>query len=73
MLQGQVKKALSIVDTTNDIDGKYDITGDIIKKLKEQHPKAEKIKQSTIIPVTKTENVIFENIAQEEIVSSSKC
>jgi len=49
MLQGQVKKALKIVNHTNDIDGKHDITTDIKKKLKEKHPKAAEPKQSAII------------------------
>jgi len=39
MLQGQVKKALKIVDHASDIDGKHDITTDIKKKLKEKHQK----------------------------------
>ena len=50
-------KLLVFVDTANDIDGKHDITGDVIKKLTEKHPKAEKIQQSAIIntPETKTQ------------------
>jgi len=50
------------VNTTNGIDGKHDITGDVKKiEAKKQHLKAEKIKQSDIIdtPATATENVIF--------------
>ena len=49
MLQGQVKKALKIVNHANDIDGKHDITADIKKKLTEKHPKAAELKQSAII------------------------
>jgi len=69
MLQGQVKNTLRYVDNANDIDGKHDITTDIIKKLKEKHPKAVELKQSVIIdkPKTKTESVIFEIVAQDEI------
>jgi len=33
MLQGQLKEALKLVDSANDIDGKHDTTRDIIKKL----------------------------------------
>ena len=44
MLQGQVKKALKIVNHASDIDGKHDITTDIKKKLKEKHPKAAELK-----------------------------
>jgi len=46
----------------NDIDGKHDITAEITKKFKENHPKAAVIKQSakTSTPETKTEKVIFE-------------
>jgi len=36
--KGQVKKALTFVDNANDIDGKHDITTDIINKMKEKHP-----------------------------------
>jgi len=43
MLQGQMKKALRFVD-----NGKHDITTDIIKKLKEKHPKAAELKKSPI-------------------------
>ena len=66
MLQGQVKKALRFVDNTNDIDGKYDMTIDIIKKLKEKHPNAAEPKQSAITdkPKTKTKRVILENITR---------
>ena len=39
MLQGQVKKALKIVNHASDIDGKHDITTHIKKKLKEKHQK----------------------------------
>ena len=39
MLQGQVKKALKIVNHASDIDGKHDITTDIKKKLKENTQK----------------------------------
>jgi len=51
----------------------HDITEDI-NKLQEKHPKAEELKQSAIISTleTKTENVIFQNITQDEIVSSGK-
>ena len=61
MLQGQVRKALKIVNHASDIDGKHDITIDIKKKLKEKHPKAAELKQSAITdkPETKTERVIF--------------
>jgi len=57
MLQGQVKKALKIVDHASDIDRKHDISTDIKKKLKEKHPKVAELKQSAIIdkPETKTE------------------
>ena len=74
MLQGQVKKALIFGDNANDIDGKHDITTDIIKKLKEKHPKAVELKQSAITdkPETKTERVIFENVSQDEIASNAK-
>jgi len=71
MLQGQVKKALTIVDHASDIGGKHDIATDIKKKLKEKHPKAAELKQSAIIdkPETKTERVICENITQDDITS----
>jgi len=74
MLQGQVKKALKIVNHASDINGKHDITTDIKKKLKEKHPKAAELKQSTIIDKheTKTERVIFENITQDDIISTTK-
>jgi len=74
MLQGQVKKALKIVNHASDIDGKHDITPDIKKKLKEKHPKAAELKQSAITdkPETKTERVIFENITQDDITSNTK-
>jgi len=74
MLQGQVKKALKIVNHASDIDGKHDITTDIRKKLKEKHPKAAELKQSAItdMPETKTERVIFENITQDDITSTTK-
>jgi len=73
MLQGQVNKALKIVNHANDIDGKHDITEDIKKKLKENHLKAAELKQSAIIdkPETKTERVIFENITQDDITSNT--
>jgi len=73
MLQGQVKKALKIVNHANDIDGKHDITADIKKKLKEKHPKAAELKQSAIIDKleTKTERVIFESITQDDITSNT--
>jgi len=50
MLQGQVKKALKIVNHASDIDGKHDddITTNIKKKLKEKHPKVAELKQSAI-------------------------
>jgi len=48
MLQGQVKKALRLVNNANDIDGKHDITTDIKKKLREKHPKPTELKQSAI-------------------------
>ena len=74
MLQGQVKKALRIVNHASDIDGKHDITADIKKKLKEKHPKAAELKQSAITnkPETKTERVIFENITRDDITSNTK-
>jgi len=74
MLQGQVKKSLRFMDNTNDIDGKHDITTDIIRKLKEKHPKAVKLKQPDITgkPQTNTERVIFENITQDKITSNAK-
>jgi len=73
MLQGQVKKALNIVNHASDIDGKHDITTDIEKKLKEKHPKAAELKQSAITdkPETKTERVIFEIITQDDITSTT--
>ena len=57
MLQGQVKKALKIVNHANDINGKHDITIDIQKKLKEKHPNVAELKQSGIIdkPETNTD------------------
>jgi len=74
MLQGQVKKALKIVNHASDIDGKHDITIDIKKKLKEKHPKAAELEQSAITdkPEIKTERVIFENITQDDITSTTK-
>ena len=74
MLQGQVKKALKIVNHASDINGKHDITTDIKKKLKEKHPKAAELKQSAIIDKheTITERVIFENITQDDITSTTK-
>ena len=74
MLQGQVKMALKIVNHASDIDGKHDITTDIKKKLKEKHPKAAELKQSAIIdkPEIKTERVIFENITQDDITSTTE-
>jgi len=36
------------VDNPNDIDGKHDITTDIIKKLKEKQPKVVELKLSTV-------------------------
>jgi len=74
MLQGQVKKALKIVNHARDIDGKHDITTDIKKKLKEKHPKAAELKQSAIIDKheTKTERVVFENITQDDITTTIK-
>jgi len=48
MLQGQVKKALRFVDNANDIDWQHDNTTDILKELKEKHPKAEELKQSAL-------------------------
>ena len=56
------------------IDGKHDINTDIKKKLKEKHPEAAELKQSAIIdkPEIKTERVIFENIAQDDITSNTK-
>ena len=74
MLQGQVKKALKIVNHASDIDGKHDINTDIKKKLKEKHPKAAELKQSAITdkPEIKTEIVIFENITQDDITSNTK-
>ena len=74
MLQGQVKKALKIVNHASDIDEKHDITTDIKKKLKEKHPKAAELKQSAIIdkPEIKTERVIFKNITQDDITSNTK-
>ena len=73
-LQGQVKKALKIVNHASDVDGKHDITTDIKKKLKEKHPKAAELKQSPITdkPEIKTEKVIFENITQDDITSNTK-
>jgi len=73
MLQGQMKKALRFVDNANDIDGKHDITTDIIK-LNDKHTKAVEIKQSAMInkPETKTEMASFENITQDEIASCAK-
>jgi len=58
MLQGQVKKALKIMNHVSDIDGKHDVNTDIIEKLKEKHPKAAELKQSDIIdkPEIKTES-----------------
>jgi len=74
MLQGQVKKAFKIVNHASGIDGKHDITTDIKKKLKEKHPKAAELKQSAITdePETKTQRVIFENITQDDITSTTK-
>ena len=74
MLKGQLKKALEFVDNVNDINGKHDITTDIKKKLKDNHPKVAELKQSAIIdkPETKTERVIFENKTQDEIISNAK-
>ena len=74
MLQGQVKKALKIVNHANDIDGKHDITIDIQKKLKEKHPNVAELKQSGIIdkPETNAERVISENITQDDIKSNTK-
>ena len=74
MLQGQVKKALRFVDNASDIDGKHDITTDIIKKLKEKPAQAVELKQSAITdkPETKTEGITFENITQVEIASNTK-
>ena len=74
MLQGQVKKALKIVNHASDVNGKHDITTDIKKKLKEKHPKVAELKQSAIIDKheTKTERVIFENITQDDITSNTK-
>jgi len=68
-----VKKALKIVNHASDIDGKHDITTDI-KKLKEKHPKAAELKQSAITdkPEIKTERLIFENITQDDITSTTK-
>jgi len=69
-----VKKAFRFVDNANDIDGKHNITTDILKKLKEKHPKVVELQQSAITdkPETKTGRVIFENITQDEITSSAK-
>ena len=74
MLQGQVKKALKIVNHANDINGKHDITIDIQKKLKEKHPNVAELKQSGIIdkPETNAERVISENITQDDIKSNTK-
>jgi len=73
MWQGQVKKALNIVNHASDF-GNHDITTDIKKKLKENHPKAAELKQSAITdkPETKTERIIFENITQDDITSNTK-
>jgi len=59
--------------SANDSDEIHDITEDI-NKLQEKNPKAEELKQSAIISTleSKTENVIFQNITQDEIVSSEK-
>ena len=59
---------------TSVIDGKHDINTDIKKKLKEKHPKAANLKQSAITdkPEIKTERVIFENITQDDIISTTK-
>ena len=74
LLQGQVKKALKIVNHASDIDGKHDITTDIKKKLKVKQPKAAELKQSAITdkPETKAERVIFENITQDDITSNTE-
>jgi len=63
-----MKKALRFVDNANDI------TTDIIKKLKEKHPKAAELKQSAINdkPKTKKEGVVYQNITQDEIASCVK-
>ena len=68
------EKGPQICDNVNDINGKYEITTDNIKKLKEKHPQAVELKQSAIIDKseTKTEKVIFENITQDEIASNTK-
>jgi len=67
-------KTQKIGQIQDDINGKYEITTDIITKLKEKHPQAAKLKQSAIIdkPETKTKKVIFENITQDEIASNTK-
>jgi len=70
MLQGQVKKALKIVNYASDIDGKHDITTHIIKKLKEKHPKAAELKQSAITdkPETRTKSHLWKHNSRRHYI-----
>ena len=69
MLEGKVKQALKLVDSSNDITGVHTMTADVKQKLKEKHPEEGELHADALSAedIGQCEDVIFEEIDGEMV------
>ena len=76
MMHGKVKKALDLVNTSNDVKGVHEVTDQIKENLQSKHPDAAPINSGSTPYIgeagNEVEEVYFEDIDAESIIKATK-